>query len=72
MGDYYSKYYKWIDWSVYDGLSIEEQDELEEEHIKKYGLNHILRPDAPQEAVEAWEADCKQTREAAKRGVIIN
>lgn len=72
MPDYYKLYCDWIDWSVYDGLSDEEQDELEAEHVEKYGLNHILRPDAPKEAVEAWEADAKQTREAEERGVILN
>ncbi len=72
MPDYYEQYCDWIDWSVYDGLSIEESDALEEEHVEKYGLNHVLRPDAPKEAVEAWKADAKQTREAREAGIIIN
>lgn len=72
MLSYYEIYYDWIDWSVYDGLSMEEQEELEEEHAKKYGLNHVLRPDAPPEAVEAWKADAELTREADKRGEIID
>ena len=72
MPDYYKQYYDWIDWSVYDGLSDDERDALEAEHVRKYGLNHVLKPDAPPEAVKAWKLDAEQTREAAKRGEIIN
>ena len=72
MPDYYKLYYDWIDWSVYEGLSDEEQDELEEEHIEKYGVNHILKKDAPREAVEAWKKDCEQTILARAKGEIIN
>lgn len=72
MPDYYKQYCDWIDWSVYDGLSVEESDALEEEHVEKYGLNHVLRPDAPKEAVEAWKLDAIQTREAREAGIIIN
>ena len=72
MRDFYKEYYDWIDWSVYEGLSDEESDELEAEHVKKYGLNHVLRSDAPPEAVAAWKADAEQTKEARKRGEIIN
>ena len=68
----FAQYYDWIDWSVYEGLSLEEQDELEEEHRRKFGLNHILKVDAPQSAVEAWEEDARRTREADKKGVIID
>lgn len=70
--DYYKQYYDWIDWSVYDGLTDEEQEELEAEHVEKYGLNHVLKPDAPPEAVEAWEKDAIQSRRAAESGEIIN
>ena len=72
MPDYYKIYYDWIDWSVYDGLTEDERDELEAEHHEKYGLNHVLRPDAPKEAVEAWELDAAQTRRAEKAGEILN
>ena len=72
MDDLYKKYYDWIDWSVYDGLSVDEQDELEEKHREKYGLNHILKPGAPLEAVMAWREDARRTREADKEGDIIN
>ena len=70
--DHYKEYYDWIDWSVYDGLSTEEQDKLEEEHRKKYGVNHVLKPNAPYEAVLAWREDGRQTREADKKGFILN
>ena len=70
--DLYKEYYDYIDWSVYDGLSLEEQEALEEEHRKKYGLNHVLKPDAPPEAVEAWKEDARRTREADQKGEIID
>ena len=72
MSDLYKEYYKWIDWSVYDGLSSEERADLEEKHRKKYGINHILKAGAPKEAVMAWREDAKQTREAEKEGKIID
>ena len=72
MIDLYKKYYDWIDWSVYDGLDVDEQDELEQEHVRKYGLNHILKPDAPPEAVAAWKEDARVTKEAASRGEIVD
>lgn len=72
MGDLYKQYCDWIDWSIYEGLSEEESDELEEKNRKKYGLNHILRADAPLEAVKAWREDARRTREADKKGEIID
>ncbi len=72
MGELYKKYCDWIDWSVYEGLDDDEGDALEEEHFKKYGLNHVLRKDAPPEAVAAWEEDARQSRNAAARGMIID
>lgn len=70
--DLYKEYCDWIDWSVYDGLSLEEQEDLEEEHKRKYGLNHILRKDAPPEAVRAWREDALRTRKADKKGLVID
>ena len=72
MLDLYKKYYNWIDRSIYEGKSLEECEELQEENKKKYGLNHVLRKDAPPEAVAAWEEDCRQTREADAEGLILN
>ena len=70
--DLYKQYYDWIDWDVYDGLSYEEQEALEEKHRQKYGLNHILKAGAPIEAVKAWKADAERTRKADKEGKVIN
>ena len=70
--DLYRKYCDWIDWSVYDGLDVDEADELEEEHIRKYGLNHVLKSDAPPEAVRAWKEDARIEKEARKRGEVID
>jgi len=72
MDDLYKAYYDWIDWSLYDGLSDDEQEELEEKNRKKYGLNHILKPGAPLSAVKAWREDARRTREADKEGIVIN
>ena len=58
--------------NFYDGLDDEESDALEEEHLKKYGLNHILRKDAPPEAVAAWKEDARQSKEADARGMTID
>ena len=68
----FAQYYDWIDWSVYEGLSLEKRDELEEEHRRQFGLNHILKACAPQSAVEAWGEDARRTREADKKGIIID
>ena len=68
----FKRYNDWIDWSVYDGLDLEEADALEEEHAEKYGVSHVLRPDAPPEAVAAWDEDCRQTKKAREEGIIID
>ena len=72
MNDLYKKYYDWIDWSIYDGLSMSERFALEAKNRAKYGVNHILKAGAPKEAVMAWREDAKQTRDADKEGRIIN
>lgn len=72
MDDLYKKYYDWIDWSIYDGLSDEEREEVEEKNRQKYGINHILKAGAPLEALLAWKEDAMQTREADKEGKINN
>ena len=72
MPDYFEQYYDWIDWDVYKGLSLREQHELQAKHKEKYGLNHILKPGAPLEAVMAWREDARRTREADEEGKIIN
>lgn len=72
MFDFYKQYYDWIDWSVYEGLSVDESDTLEEEHELKYGVSHVLRSDAPPEAVEAWKKDCELSKEARETGLIID
>ena len=72
MGDLYEIYSPYIDWEIYEGLSDEEVEELQEKNFKKYGLNHILRADAPLEAVKAWREDAKRTKAARKEGKILN
>ena len=72
MDDLYKRYFDWIDWDEYKGLSSEEQAELEEKNKKKFGLNHTLKAGAPLDAVNAWKEDAKRTREADKKGIIIN
>lgn len=72
MPDYYEQYYDWIDWSVYDGLSEEEREKLEEKHIDQYGLSQVLKPDAPPEAYDAWRKDAIRTIQAKKEGEIVN
>ena len=59
----YIQYAEWIDHSVYEGLSQEEREKLEEEHKREYGLNHVLRADAPESAVEAWKRQGQRARE---------
>ena len=70
--DLYKQYYDWIDWSEFDGLSLEEQDDLEDKNQEKYGLPYTLKANAPIEALKAWREDAKRTREANKKGEIIN
>lgn len=72
MNDLYKLYYDWIDWEMFDGLSDEETEELENKNRDKYGLNYILKPGAPLEAVNAWKEDARRTREAEKEGKILN
>lgn len=72
MLDLYRKYYDWIDWDMFDGLSDEEREKLEDKNREKYGLNYILRSDAPLEAVLAWREDARQSKEADKDGEIID
>jgi hypothetical protein len=72
MDDLFKQYYDWIDWDMFEGLSEEEQEALEEKNRKKYGLNYILKPGAPLEAIKAWKEDARQTREAEAKGEILN
>ena len=68
----FKQYYDWIDDSIYDGLTEEEADALEGRIEEKYGLLHILRKDAPPEAVAAWKEDSRVTMEAKKQGLILD
>lgn len=72
MPDYYKIYYPYIDWSIYEGLSDEEADELSDKNREKYGLSHILKAGAPLEAVKAWREDARRSREADRQGLVIN
>ena len=72
MDDLFKTYEPYIDWSVYEGLSDEESDELEAKHFKKYGVNHILKVGAPVKAILAWKEDGKRNKEAFERGEILN
>ena len=70
--DLFKSYCDWIDWSEFDGLSLEEQDDLEDKNQKEYGVPYKLKPDAPPEAREAWRKDGIITREANRIGLVIN
>ena len=72
MGELFKLYCEWIDDSIFDGLNYDEADDLEEELTEKYGVPHILRKDAPPEAVEAWKEDCRISKKARTEGNIID
>lgn len=72
MSELWEKYKDWIDESIYDGLTDEEHDELEDKLEKEFGMSWILRKDAPQEAVSAWEEESRIRLEAAKKGIIVD
>ncbi len=68
----FKKYSEWVDTSIYQGLSDEERKALKSKIVRETGLTWVLRPDAPPEAVEAWKADSKETKEAWAKGYIID
>ena len=72
MTDLLSKYWDWIDESIYDGLTDEEAEELDEENTRKNGIRFVLKKDAPPEAVAAWKEDGRLRKEATERGVVID
>ncbi len=65
-------YRDWIDYSIYDGLDDDQADELMEKLEEECGATDPLRPDAPPEAVAAWEERNRRNREAARQGIIID
>ncbi len=72
-------YFKWIDYSIFDGLDPDNNDddyekygEICDELGDKYGVECVLRPDAPPEAVAAWKEDGRRTAEANAQGYIID
>lgn len=72
-------YFKWIDYSIFDGLDPDNNDEDYAKYCEicdklsaKYGVECVLRPDAPPEAVAAWKEDGRRTAEAAAQGYIID
>lgn len=71
-------YSDWIDYSIFDGLDTDKDDdyekycEISDELGDKYGVECVLRPDAPPEAVAAWKEDGRRTAEANAKGYIID
>lgn len=71
-GDLFKQYKDWIDWSQFNGLSYEEQEDIQEKNRSKYGLNYILKPDAPESVKEAWKQDALRSRRADREGIVVN
>ena len=59
----------WIDDSVFDGLSDEEAKAKAGKFLDEIGLEYVLKPKAPKEAVEAYcrlQDLAKRTRETGE------
>ena len=59
----------WINDSVYDGLSDEEAQAMAKRILDEFGLEYVLKPNAPEEAMEAYcrlQDLAKRTRETGE------
>lgn len=71
-------YSDWIDYSIFDGLDTDDDEdyakycEMCDELGDKYGVECVLRPDAPPEAVAAWKEDGRRTAEANAKGITLD